>query len=908
MSHFSPSPLISLSAMFLVVLFLSSPAFALQPPDPGEIERLKQSGELPARLEHAKSLGNHLIDPYLLENALTKVRREVLHQQDMTPDRIEQKTPSYTPPPSRQGTPTIGAVKFFALLIDFSDYPSSNTKENVQSAMFGDGSLIPGNSVPYESLASYYDRASYNLLNLHGGTTLGWYRPSGYTRANMPLTTAAREQLIKDAINYFKTTLFQDFTQFDNNNDGTIDYFAVIWTGPDNGWSNFWWGYQTRFSDLTFTVDGKKLGKYSWQWEYRNSSYPVTDVRRYQGNYAPRTVIHETGHALGLPDYYDYDKTVGPNGGVGGLDMMDANWGDHNSFSKWVLDWITPTVVASGSLTKALSTSGTSKDAVLIMPGAISTDPFREFYIAQNRTRTGNDSTYPTDGMLIWHVDARLNSSATNYLYDNSYTSHKLLKLMQADGLERIENSSVIADAAMYYKSGKQFTPVSNPSSKDYAGIDTRVNVTGISSTAPLMSATFSIDAVSAMKILNIAKSGIGSGTVTSTVAGISCGEDCAESVPPGTLLTLNAVAAAGSRFTGWSGGDCFGAGSCTVTMASDITVTADFSTTLLLNENFDAKILPIGWTTVTSTQCGWWFNQSSNNTGGTGGYALGAKYSGAIQSNYDLELRSVILDAGSYDSVGLLFKNYMSANGTFDVDVSSNGVSGPWVNVWQAANTSGPSTVIVDISAVAAGHNNVILRFHHYGSWPWLQIDDVKVMASSSSSSLLTVSVGGGGTGTVISDPAGIICQAGSSCGASFSTPSNVILTATPGVYSTFGGWGGQWCSGYGICTVSMVAGKAVAATFNLAPLVKNRQTDIPYGSLQSAYNAEQTLDSHIIQARIDGSPLIENLLLLNKSKNVTVRGGYDAGFGSVVGRTTVQGAVTVVNGSARIDGIAIK
>ena len=90
----------------------------------------------------------------------------------------------------------------------------------------------------------------------------------------------------------------------------------MIWTGPDNGWANFWWGYQTHFTDFSYIVDGVRLSKYSWQWE---SNPP-------EGSFSPRTAIHETGHALGLPDYYDYDDTVGPDGGVGGLDMMER-WG-----------------------------------------------------------------------------------------------------------------------------------------------------------------------------------------------------------------------------------------------------------------------------------------------------------------------------------------------------------------------------------------------------------------------------------------------------------------------------------------------------------------------------------------------------------------------------------------------------
>jgi len=701
----------------LLLLCSSSLAVALEPPRAGEIKHLKQTGEFSERLEHAKALGNHLIDRELLERALYKAQRQALLQQSFPVD--ESVLPA--PPPGWKGMPTTGNVKSFALLIDFNDYPHYNSRDSIHSALFGDGSLIPANLYPYESLKQYYLRSSYNQLNFSSGMTLGWYRPA-YDRASMPMTSDARDNLIKEAITYFKG-LGQDFSQFDNDGDGKIEYFIVIWTGPDNGWSNFWWGYQTNFSDQAFTVDGKTLGKYSWQWEYCVGCRQTFD---------PIVVMHETGHGLGLPDYYDYDPDVGPDGGVGGLDMMHGNWGDHNSFSKWVLEWLTPTVVATGSQSLMLSPSGKSKDAVLIMPGATFSDPFREFFIAQNRYRAGNDTGYPTDGMLIWHVDARLNSSATNYLYNNSFTAHKLLKLMQADGLDRIENNSAWADSAMYYAPGKTLTPTSNPSSKDYMGVDTRVNVTGISQAVQQMSATFSIDEVSTLATLNVTKPGTGSGTVTSASEGISCGDDCAQSYTPGTSVTLSAVPAPGVAFTGWSGDGCLGTGSCMVTMSSDMMVTANFETTVLLSENFDAEVLPSGWTTQITAGGYWWFDYPDyNNTGGNGGYALGAIY---FAGPYDIELRTETFNTSSFDNIGLEFKTGISdSRSTADVDVSVNGSAGPWTNVWRKIGWFiGPQTVNVDLSSIAAGHSNIMLRFRTYGTWIWWAIDDVKVMALS--------------------------------------------------------------------------------------------------------------------------------------------------------------------------------
>jgi M6 family metalloprotease-like protein len=312
------------------------------------------------------------------------------------------------------------------------------------------------------------------------GNTLGWYT-TPYPRGDVSPTKNGRENLIREVLNYYDSQ-GHDFTQYDNDGDGVIDYFVVIWTGPDTGWSDFWWGYMTHFSDSSFTLDGKTLDVYSWQWE----------AKPWPGTFSPKVVIHETGHALGLPDLYDYDGSVGPDGGVGGLDMMDANWGDHNCFSKFILDWITPTTISSGSHDVTMYASGASPDAVVVMPGISSGDQFDEFFMVQNRYRVNNDSTYPNNGLLIWHIDSRLDGSGYNYLYNNSYTDHKLVRLMEADGLEQIE-MSFGADAGDYYTAGDMLGPSTLPNSNRYDGTSTGMNVDDISTSGSVMTATISV-------------------------------------------------------------------------------------------------------------------------------------------------------------------------------------------------------------------------------------------------------------------------------------------------------------------------------------------------------------------------------------------------------------------------------
>lgn len=80
--------------------------------------------------------------------------------------------------------------------------------------------------------------------------------------------------------------------------------------------------------------------------------------------------------------------------------------------------------------------------------------------------------------------------------------------------------------------------------------------------------------------ILNVSRTGAGSGTITSSPAGIDCGSTCAASFATGTVVTLTATAASGSTFAGWNGGGCSGTGSCAVTLSASQTVSATFDGT----------------------------------------------------------------------------------------------------------------------------------------------------------------------------------------------------------------------------------------------------------------------------------------------------------------------------------------
>jgi hypothetical protein len=72
---------------------------------------------------------------------------------------------------------------------------------------------------------------------------------------------------------------------------------------------------------------------------------------------------------------------------------------------------------------------------------------------------------------------------------------------------------------------------------------------------------------------LTVIKSGLGTGTVTSSLAGINCGATCNAPYNYNTSVTLTATPDAGSVFSGWSG-DCNSSGQVTMSSARSCTAT----------------------------------------------------------------------------------------------------------------------------------------------------------------------------------------------------------------------------------------------------------------------------------------------------------------------------------------------
>ena len=325
---------------------------------------------------------------------------------------------------------------------------------------------------------------------------------------------------------------------------------------------------------------------------------------------------------------------------------------------------------------------------------------------------------------------------------------------------------------------------------------------------------------------LSVTKSGTGFGKITSSPTGIDCGTDCSEPIVLDTEVVLNAKAATGSTFSGWSGA-CSGSNySCTIKLSEAKTVGARF--------NLKAGTYPI---TVSHSGPG---KVISSPSGIDCGDSCQASFSAAVTL-------TAVPDSGA---------SFQSWSG-------SCAGSGKTCAVYQAVNTtaifqgaryrvtitkegSGTGTITSSSGKISCGSTCSGLFDYNsqetltaapsggssFTGWisPCAGLKEpctLKVTGDTIAKAVfnlnyytLSVSKTGTGLGKVTGSPSGIDC--GSTCSRSYIYNSKVALTAAAADGSEFLGWSGV-CSGKETCTVSLKDNTAVTANFSLKQYTMN-------------------------------------------------------------------------------------
>ena len=333
-----------------------------------------------------------------------------------------------------QVMPSLGEVNILVVPVLIPEYDEididnngTDDKDKVRSDLetlfFGDPTK--DERLEFGSLASFYKESSYGKLNITG-TVTEWYdvqEELGYKAATQ-ITSSVTDQIVKDAVENYRAKQNDKLKSFDSDSDGYLDAVWLVYSAPNytNGGPNLedmnYWAYTGWANqDSQGDVDDPVANVYSW------ASYDFMYEAYGNQRLDTHTYIHETGHLLGLNDYYSTDTNGASYSPLGKVDMMDNNIIDHNLYSKMLLGWTKPTLVY-GSAEIELN-SMQNKDSLIVLQSddaEVSNEfnPFSEYVVIELYTNEGlnnKDATTPLNGGLlapkdtgvrIYHIDKRL--------------------------------------------------------------------------------------------------------------------------------------------------------------------------------------------------------------------------------------------------------------------------------------------------------------------------------------------------------------------------------------------------------------------------------------------------------------------------------------------------------------------
>jgi len=366
--------------------------------------------------------------------------------------------------------PLSGAVRVIVVLVAFTDQPMTATKQHFEELFFSTGVLSNG------SVREYFTEVSHGAIDIQGEVV------GPYTLPQTLATYAHNDSGIGSALPNARTMARDaaeaanpdvNFAPYDNNSDNYVDAFIVLHAGPGaevTGSPGHIWSHKWVLPGGPYNADGTNI--YAYLTVPEDSKIGVC--------------CHELGHLLfGWPDLYDTDYS---SEGIGNWCLMaGGSWnggGDipahPSAWCKADQGWVT----VQKQTTNATLNIADVKSSYIVYRLWKDGTSGSEYFLVENRQKTGYDRMLPGAGLLIWHIDDSISN--------NSDENHFKVALVQADNLKNLEKGDNRGDAGDPYPgttNNTNFNASTTPNSKSYAGVDTCVAVNNIGAPGPIMTA-----------------------------------------------------------------------------------------------------------------------------------------------------------------------------------------------------------------------------------------------------------------------------------------------------------------------------------------------------------------------------------------------------------------------------------
>lgn len=406
----------------------------------------------------------------------------------LSAEQIEAKRMAAPSRAAQAATPLNIAPRGLVILVNFTDVAFETDKAEMDSMLTGKN---------YTRDYSYFYRGKKQSITSKGSawqyfydSSNGHYDPQfdvigpvtvsknmAYYGKNVSDFDAAPWTMVKEACQLVDDSV--DFKQYDNNNDGYVDFVYVIYAGygeADGGDKNTIWphSYWLLEAGITCKLDGKYVDLYACGNEMDSRTNYHTGIG---------TFCHEFSHVLGLPDLYE-TTGYGTYKTIGAWSILD--YGPYNNdgntppaysaYEQFFMGWLTPRLIVDAE-NIALEELQQSNSALLISTtdqhNLIGNDPKpTTFYLLENRQQVGWDEYLPGHGLMLTKVQYDYNKWTNNTV--NNSSNRMGVDLIEADGKKPSSSSNGYTGKAgdLFPAGATEYLGITNHSIEDVSEQD----------------------------------------------------------------------------------------------------------------------------------------------------------------------------------------------------------------------------------------------------------------------------------------------------------------------------------------------------------------------------------------------------------------------------------------------------